>query len=147
MSFKDYLNNTTSIATEEKEILDILSKKDELSPIEIRAAKNSMQVLVENVIGKAKRILKYYNCPIVPQRSKDAISFLHEAGAIEDKMYKELNGAIGFRNSMIHDYMKFNNEILFLILKEKRYIYLYDFLIQEPNFDEVIIKRIESYTF
>ncbi|MBD3808662.1 MAG: hypothetical protein IE880_08120 [Epsilonproteobacteria bacterium] len=48
MSFKDYLNNTTSIATEEKEILDILSKKDELSPIEIRAAKNSMQVLVEN---------------------------------------------------------------------------------------------------
>jgi len=147
MNFKDYLIATANVANEEKEILDILSTKDTLSPIELRAAKNSLQVMIENLIGKSKRILKNYNCPIIPQRSKDALNFLYDIGAIEDEEYHSLSGAIGFRNSMIHDYMKFNNDILYIILKEKRYIDIYNFLLDKAEYKQIIITRIENYTF
>ena len=48
MNFKEYLIETQKIANEEKEILDFLSQTETLSPIEIRAAKNSLQVIIEN---------------------------------------------------------------------------------------------------
>jgi len=147
MNFNDYLIKTIDIANEEKEILDILSKKEILSPIELRAAKNSLQVIIENLIGKSKKILKHYNCPIIPQRNKDAISFLYDVGAIEEEEYYALGSAIGFRNSMIHDYMQFKKEILFSILKNKSYMDIYNFLIKEPNYKQVIISRIETYSF
>ena len=146
MNFKEYLIETQKIANEEKEILDFLSKKDTLSPIELRAAKNSLQVIIENAIGKLKRILKHYNCPIIPQRSRDALSFLYDVGAISDELYKSLNSAIGFRNSMIHDYMKFNNEILYKILQNREYIDIYNFLIDEADYSDIVIRRIENFS-
>ena len=146
MNFKEYLIETQKVANEEKEILDFLSQKETLSPIELRAAKNSLQVIIENAIGKLKRILKHYNCPIIPQRSKDALNFLYDVGAIDDELYKSLNGAIGFRNSMIHDYMKFNEEILYKILQTRAYLDIYNFLIDEANYKEVIIQRIENFS-
>jgi uncharacterized protein YutE (UPF0331/DUF86 family) len=103
VNFKEYLIETQKIANEEKKILDFLSQTETLSPIEIRAAKNSLQVIIENSLAKLKRILKHYNCPIIPQRSKDALNFLYDVGAINDELYKSLNCAIGFRNSMIHN--------------------------------------------
>jgi len=145
MKFQEYLQKSIDIANEEKAILDELSKKDKLNKIEIRAAKSSLQVLIENSIGKAKRILKYYNCPIVPTRSKDAILFLYEIGLIDEEMYKSLIKAIGFRNSMIHDYMDFNVEILSEIVKNRYYLDLYNFLVEIPNYNEVLIKRIENF--
>lgn len=147
MDFKDYLIVTIELANEEKRILDFLSDKVVLSDIEIRAAKNSLQVMIENLIGKSKRILKNYDCPIIPQRSKDAITILHEVGALEDEIYSSLSNAIGFRNSMIHDYMKFNIEVLYKILRTKSYHDVYKFLIDEAQYKEIIIKRIENYTF
>ncbi len=41
-----------------------------------------MQVLIENMIGKSKKILKEFDCPIIPQRGRDAIFILYEVGAI-----------------------------------------------------------------
>ena len=147
MNFKDYLIQTSKLANEEKEILDILSSIETLSPIEIRAAKNSLQVMIENTIGKSKKILKYYNCPIIPQRSKDSLSFLYDIGAIEEELYYSLSSAIGFRNSMIHDYMKFNIDILYKILSEKRYVDIYNFLVDEAEYSNLIRTRIENYSF
>ena len=147
MNFKDYLLTTIDIANEEKEILDILSSKESLSKIEIRAVKSSLQTMIENSIGKSKRILKYYDCPITPQRSKDAITILYEVGAIDEELYSSLSSAIGFRNSMIHDYMKFNVEVLYSILQSKLYTSIYKFLIDEVNFKQVVRTRLENYTF
>lgn len=147
MNFKDYLIATIDIANEEKDILDILASKESLSNIEIRAAKSSLQTIIENSIGKSKRILKYYDCPIIPQRSKDAISILYEVGAIDEELYSSLSSSIGFRNSMIHDYMKFNVEVLYTILKKKSYIDIYNFLIEDVSFKQVIRTRLENYTF
>lgn len=76
MSFSASLQSSIKTAESEQEVLDILHKKLKsggiLSKIELRAARASLQILIENCIGKACRILKYYNCPLVPQRGRDA---------------------------------------------------------------------------
>lgn len=145
MGFTDYLEATTKRANEEKAVIESLVSKTRLSSIEIRAVKNALQVLIENSIGKAKKILKEYNCPLTPQRSKDAVVILHEVGAISDEIYRALSAAIGFRNVLIHDYMEFDDTMVYKILKQKSYLDIYHFLIEEPHYKDVIIRRIENY--
>ena len=72
MTFQDDLAKSHSIAQEEKEVLDFLSTQ-EFDKINIRAAKSSLQVLVKNCIGKAKKILQHYNCSVIPNESRDVI--------------------------------------------------------------------------
>ena len=139
------MNRTAEIAEEEKLILDELSDKEILNKIEIRAAKSSLQTLIENSIGKAKKILKYYDCPVVPVRGRDAIFFMYEIGLIDDDIYQALAGAVGFRNSMIHDYMKFDENILREIVKKRKYMVVYEFLIQKPQYTETLKRRIRSF--
>jgi uncharacterized protein YutE (UPF0331/DUF86 family) len=146
MSLESYLALSKKRANEEKAILESLSKRN-LSPIEIRAAKNSLQVLIENAIGKAKKILKYYHCPIIPQRSKDAFYILNEVGAIEEEEYRNLSAAIGFRNALIHDYLEFSDTILLDVLEKKKWISVYNFLQEDIVYENYIIKRIENFTF
>ncbi len=145
MKFQDYLQKTIELANEEKEILDELALKDKLDKIEIRAAKNSLQTMIENAIGKAKKILKHYNCPMVPTRSKDAFVFMYEIGLIDDERFNSLSMAVGFRNSMIYDYMKFNENILYSILKDRKYNEVYNFLIERPDYSYSLLKRIENF--
>ena len=146
MKFQEYLAKTKEIATEEKSILDELSKKDELTKIEIRAAKSSLQTMIENSIGKAKKILKYFNCPVVPARSKNAVTFMYDMDLIDDELYQALIKAIGFRNAMIHDYMQFNEDILKEIVKDKFNDIIYNFLIEKPNYTEVQLSRVKNFT-
>lgn len=146
MTFQDYLDKTIAVANEEKAILDELASKPELNKIEYRAAKSALQTLIENSIGKAKKILKHYDCPVVPSRGKDAIFFMYEIGLIEEECYQALSAAIGFRNSMIHDYMKFNPNILIDILKHRKYMEIYNFLTEKPNYTETKKRRIASFS-
>lgn len=147
MKFYDYLEVIEKKAKEEKEVLDFLSKKNTLDNIEIRACKNSFQVLIEALIGKSKKILKHYNCPIIPQRSKDAIYILSEVGVLSEEEYKEFSSAVGFRNVMIHDYLEFDENILYDMLKAKKYENIYNFLVSEVKLSDTIISRIEKFTF
>ncbi len=145
MDFQSYLQSSAEVAETETAILDQLRKKTDLTPIEIRAAKSAFQTLIENCIGKSKRILKHYNCPIVPKSGRDAVIFLYETGLIDDETYRTLSSAIGFRNAMIHDYMNFSEEVLVDLLKNESYRELYRFLIWKPNLSSVQQKRIETY--
>lgn len=145
MDFQSYLQSSAEVAETETAILDQLRKKTDLTPIEIRAAKSAFQTLIENYIGKSKRILKHYNCPIVPKSGRDAVIFLYETGLIDDETYRTLSSAIGFRNAMIHDYMNFSEEVLVDLLKNESYRELYRFLIWKPNLSSVQQKRIETY--
>ena len=146
VSLQDYLNAIAKKAREENEVLEELSLKSEWNNIELRAAKNSMQVLIEALIGKSKRILKHYNCPIIPQRSKDAIYILYEVGAIDDEEYRIFSAAIGFRNVLIHDYLEFDDSILLRLVKNREYEPIYRFLTQPLKLSNVLIKRIENFT-
>ncbi len=150
MSFAAYLASTRQTAETEKEVLDLLHEKaaqsGALDKIEIRAARASMQIIIENAIGKARRILKHYNCPLVPSRARDALVIMYDTGLLSDEMYQSLMAAVGFRNAMIHDYMNFDENVLLGILRNKKYQDIHDFLIEEPNYSAVQLKRVESYT-
>ena len=146
MTFQDYLAKTSLIANEEKEVLDYLAKK-EFDKIFIRAAKSSLQVMIENSIGKAKKILQNNNCVIIPNESRDALRILHDCEAINDETYSALHNAIGFKNAMIHDYMTFNENILIDIVQHKKYVLIYDFLTDACQYSDVVHKRIENYSF
>ena len=50
-------------------------------------------------------------------------------------------------NYEVDYYMKFNKEVLFTILREQKYNDIYNFLVKEPQYSDVIIRRIENYTF
>ncbi|MFT7861219.1 MAG: HepT-like ribonuclease domain-containing protein [Sulfurimonas sp.] len=145
MTFQEYLEKTKQIAQEEAEILDQMSNKEKWSKIEIRAVKNSMQVIVENAIGKAKRILKHYNCPVIAQKGSDAFSFMYEIGLIDDDVYSTMKSAIGLRNAMIHDYMNFNDDILMQVVHRKKYKLVISFLYSDISYTEVQLKRIENF--
>ena len=147
MSFLSYLDSTKERALEELEVLDYLYQKDSLDKIELRALKNSLQVIIENLIGKSKRILKQYNSPIIPQRSKDSIDILYDVGYIDDEIYREFCSAIGFRNVLIHDYMNFDNEILYHILKSQKYKVIIDFLLEDVELSGVVVRRIENFGY
>ncbi|MDD2558894.1 MAG: DUF86 domain-containing protein, partial [Desulfuromonas sp.] len=114
------------MAETEKEVLDLLHSKavqtGALDKIEIRAAWASMQSIIENAIGKARRILKNYDCPLVPTRARDALVIMHDTGLLSDDMYQSLMSAVGFRNAMIHDYMNFDEKVLLGILAQKKYL-------------------------
>ncbi len=145
MNLYDYLNAIADKAKEEKAILDELATKEEWNKIELRAAKNALQVLIEALIGKSKRILKHFGCPIVPQRSKDAIYILHEVGAISDEEYQAFSAAIGFRNILIHDYLEFDDTILYRVVKNREYESICSFLTKPLQLEDVVIKRIERF--
>ena len=142
MKWQEYLDKTKKIARKEKSILQSLDKFDD---IQKRAARSSLQIMIENAIGKAKKILKHYDCPLIPRRSSDAITFLYEVGFFNEEEYKEFIKIIGFRNAMIHDYMDFNEEILINIIKNEKYNVIYAFLINDVNINQTLRKRIANF--
>jgi len=145
MDFHDYLQSCRETAERESRLLEELAQAGELSFLQRRAARSSLQILIENAIGKSRRILKHYNCPTVPKTGRDAASLLYETGVLDDLLYRELNAAIGFRNAMIHDYMNFSEEILEEMVHSGRWKVLVDYLNWEPALTEVQVHRIESF--
>jgi uncharacterized protein YutE (UPF0331/DUF86 family) len=145
MTFQEYLDRTRLIAHEEEEILDEMSQKDTWNKIEIRAVKNSMQVLVENAIGKAKRILKHFNCPVVPQKGSDAFEFMYDMDLIDDDVFRTMKSAIGLRNAMIHDYMNFDDAILKNVVTSKKYKDVVAFLQSDTKYTSAQLKRVENF--
>lgn len=151
MQFQDYLENTKELARIECDILDELFQllNEEgcvLDKFQIRAARSSLQILIENCIGKARRILKHYNCPVVPTRGRDAVGILFSIGLIEEDLYSALTSAVGFRNAIIHDYMNFDQDILISIVKDQKYVDIVTFLLSDVEMTSVLLKRIENYT-
>ena len=150
MTFSVYLESTCQTAETEREVLDsltgILIADGVLDKIQVRAARASLQILIENSIGKARRILKQFNCPVVPTRSRDPFIIMHEIGLISDEVYQALMRAVGFRNTMIHDYMNFDEQVLVNIVRDKRYMDIYAFLVESPEYSEVLQRRVENYS-
>lgn len=149
MTFSAYLDSTVRTAEAEKEVLDILSEillgGESLDKIQIRAARASLQILIENAIGKARRILKHFDCPVVPTRSRDPFVIMHEIGLVSDETYQALMQAVGFRNTMIQDYLNFDERVLVEIVQQKRYMDVHAFLVEKPEYPMVLRRRIENY--
>ena len=151
MKFQEYLQRTIDVSTIEKNVLDqlceLLNAGKELDLIQIRATKSALQVLIENTIGKGKQILKHFQCPMVFHKGKEIFWVLTEAGVIDEELQGVLTQAIGFRNSMIHDYLNFDEKILVEILINEQHIKIYNFLIAPVELDETQKNRISTFTY
>ena len=151
MKFQEYLQRTIDVSTIEKNVLDqlceLLNAGKELDLIQIRATKSALQVLIENTIGKGKQILKHFQCPMVFHKGKEVFWVLTEAGVIDEKQQGILTQAIGFRSSMIHDYMNFDEKILIQILTNEQHLVIYKFLIAPVELDETQKNRISTFTY
>jgi uncharacterized protein YutE (UPF0331/DUF86 family) len=66
---------------------------------------------------------------------------------LSEEEYKEFSSAVGFRNVMIYDYLEFDENILYDMLKTKKYENIYNFLVSEVKLSDIIISRIEKFTF
>jgi len=149
MTFQSYLISTIETANMEKSILDELSQNfdnNDISPANYRAAERSLQILTENMIGKFKKILKHYGCPVIPNRAYDALEILVSVGILSDEDERFYKKVIGFRNALVHDYMDFDRNLVKAILVSKDYLKVYDFLLQEPKLSDLMIKRLENYS-
>lgn len=74
------------------------------------------------------------------------MSFLNYLQAIAKSAVNEKN-ILGFRNVLIHDYLDFDRDIIIRIIKNRDYIFVYNFLIQEINYSSLLIKRVENFKY
>jgi len=108
-----------------EEARDRLQSGDNFSNMEKQGIIHSLQVLIENAIGKAKHLLKLKQ-QTIPVSAYDVFDLLHQLNIINeiDKWQK----TIGFRNTIVHEYMNVSEKIVFAIIAKQEYQFILDFL-------------------
>lgn len=151
MTFQDYLHKTKIIAAQEygvleqvHEQLNLHSKLDEL---QLRATERSLQIMIENLIGKCKKILQYYDSPIIPLSGYDSAEILKNVGFFDEEEFIQIRRFFGFRNAIVHDYMDLDRSVVTRIIENRDYKKLEIFLTQEFKDNELIRKRIQNYVY
>ncbi len=109
------------------ELRDKLGMQSELSVLEEQAMLHTLQVLIENAIGKAKHLLKSKNKK-VPVSAYDLFESLYRVNFIDEKELQEWKKIIGLRNTIVHEYMKINIALIKTIVRHKHYQIVIDFL-------------------
>lgn len=100
-----------------------------LSNIEERAMMHTLQVLIENSIGKARQILKLNN-KTVPVNAYDLFIDLKKESHILAKDLEQWKSIIGLRDAIVHEYMQVDITLLKNIVKNKHYLFVYEFLMK-----------------
>ncbi|MDD5211746.1 MAG: hypothetical protein PHV62_04980 [Sulfuricurvum sp.] len=102
MTFTDYLAKTRLIAIEEKGILDDLHQRiilnGSLDGIQNRAAERSLQIMIENLIGRCKKVLQHYDSPVIPLSGYDSAEILKNVGFFEEEDFNAMRRLFGFRS-------------------------------------------------
>ena len=109
------------------ELLNKLAHTAELSMIEEQAMLHALQVIIENAIGKARHLLKAKN-EKVPVSAYDLFERLKELGLINHEAQLKWKKIIGLRNTIVHEYMKVDITLIKIIVKNKQYKFVLDFL-------------------
>ena len=131
MRLKIYQQETQKLSEKHKKVLDEIHRQIEknsgLSLIEEQAALHSLQVTIENAIGKARHILKLHNKE-VPVSAYDLFEELKSQGLIQSQELNQWKKIIGLRNIIVHEYMKVNMEMVMNVILEKKYEFVLAFL-------------------
>lgn len=101
------LNNTKDITLDEIE-------KD---PIKRGAIERYLQLAIESCIDIAELIISDQRLP-APLTSKETIEILGREKIIDEDFSKRFSKAVGFRNILIHDYLRIDYKELLRNLKE-----------------------------
>lgn len=127
-----YQSETANIAREQSAALDaaraILSEGRPLSALERNGILHALQVLVENAIGKAKRMLRSVDEP-VPESAHDAFAALARVGLLAPDELPAWNAVIGMRNRIVHDYMNIDMDIVLELVRNGRERFVASFLL------------------
>ncbi len=126
-----YQAETARIAAEQRAILDaaraILASGRPLTPLEQSGVLHALQIIIENAIGKAKRLLKENGQP-VPVSAYDAFRALVTYGILSPQDLPQWNAVIGLRNRIVHDYMNIDFDRIVELIQDGKERFVIDFL-------------------
>ncbi|WP_347330842.1 type VII toxin-antitoxin system HepT family RNase toxin [Marinimicrobium locisalis] len=130
MRLELYLQETATQAEKHRRLLESAATRLEngsLSELEQQGVLHSLQVIIENAIGKARHLLKA-NQKNVPVSAYDVISAAMDNGLLPKDQSSEWAAVIGLRNRIVHDYLNVDFAVIEGLMKEKRYAFVLDFL-------------------
>lgn len=126
-----YQKETEKLAERNGRLLNELHNKlvqsAEFSIIEEQAMLHTLQVIIENAIGKARHLLKARN-EKVPVSAYDLFEQLRNIGMMNAEVLQKWKSIIGLRNTIVHEYMKVNIALVKTIVKNEQYRFVLDFL-------------------
>lgn len=76
-------------------------------------AERYLQLSIEIVLDIAKLLIIELNLPR-PENNHESLALLHKHRILTLRLYKRMLGMPGFRNILVHDYMKIDREIVHL---------------------------------
>ncbi len=134
MRTEEYQAETEKLARESAVLLEEvrirLEKGDDLSLLEQRGALYSIQLLVENAIGKAKRRIKSLK-QSVPVSGYDVFEVLAQNNEIPNHDLDSWKKVIGLRNAIVHEYQNINWVNVELVIKKNRLQFVINFLFRQ----------------
>ena len=124
MNIDAYQSETAVIARRQELLLDNVRERlqtgEILSELEQNGVLHSLQILVENSIGKAKQVLKARN-QSVPTSAYDTFALLAQQSIISPAELPMWQAAVGLRNRIVHDYMNIDMELVMQLVKNRQY--------------------------
>ena len=113
-----------------------LEANGELSALEWNGLEHTLQLLVENAIGKAKHLLRLSGARPPPVNAYDAFTALNDVGICTEAEVDIWAKAIGMRNAIVHEYLKVDRDLIRAVLDSGAYRHVTDFL--ELPFDQLL---------
>ena len=104
-----------------------LKMGEQFSNMEKLGIIHALQVLIENAIGKAKHLLKFKQ-QVIPVSAYDVFQLLQQLNIITNVEKRQWDKTIGFRNTVVHEYMNVSEDIVFAIVRKQEYQFTLDFL-------------------
>ncbi|MES9902399.1 MAG: DUF86 domain-containing protein [Sedimenticola sp.] len=124
MELDAYQSETAAIARKQELLLDAVQQRllsgEMLSELEQNGVLHSLQILIENSIGKAKQMLKIRNEP-VPTSAYDTFGLLIQLKLIPSADLSMWQAAVGLRNRIVHDYMNLDIEVVLKLVTNRQY--------------------------
>ncbi|MCC5808504.1 MAG: DUF86 domain-containing protein [Opitutales bacterium] len=104
-----------------------LAQGDALSELEWNGLEHTLQLLVENAIGKAKHLLRQQG-QTPPVSAYDAFSALAQARLLPAAEVDLWGKAIGMRNAIVHDYLNIDRHLIREVVETEAYRLMTRFL-------------------
>ncbi len=76
----------------------------------------NLQRIAELTIGIANHLIKVRKVGL-PRDSRESFSLLEQAGLIDTEMMRKLQGMVGFRNILVHEYQKMDMAIMVKVIE------------------------------
>lgn len=134
-----YFRETADLARRHGALLDearqIMAAGESLSDLETNGVLHTLQVLIENAIGKAKQTLKLAGEP-VPTSAYDTMRAMVRINQIDAGHFSHWAAIIGLRNRIVHEYMNLDVDRVLQLVRDRDYMLVLDFLLAPVDLEQ-----------